>query len=85
MVIKLPTGKITKTLKEVEEFMITPDGVERKLDGVVDKVLDGEFTHGEWNENDSDNFADSDDVHILQKIGIAIKSYEEWKISKSAI
>ena len=38
------------TLKEVEELMISPDGVKRKLNGVVDsvprykgcEVLDGE-------------------------------------------
>ena len=30
--IKGPTGKIAITLKEVEEFMIPPDGVTRKLD-----------------------------------------------------
>ena len=45
--------EIQTTLKEVEELMIPPDGVEQKLDGVVDsvppgkgcKVLDGELTH----------------------------------------
>ena len=53
--------------------MIPPDGVKRKLDGVVDsvpphkdcEVLDGELTH----ETDSENFADSDDAHILLKWG----------------
>ena len=53
--------------------MIPPDGVERKLDGVVDsvppdkgcEVLDGEF-------------ADSDASHILLKWGVVviIKCYE---------
>ena len=53
MVIKRPTGKIATTLKEVEELMIPPDGVKRKLDRVVNsvpldkgcEVLDGELTH----------------------------------------
>ena len=53
MAIKLPTGKIATTLKEVEELMIPPDGVNRKLDAMVDsvppdkgcEVLDGELTH----------------------------------------
>ena len=31
------------------------------------EVLDGELTHKQWNENDSENFADSDDIHILLK------------------
>ena len=37
--------------KKVEELMIQPDGVKRKLDGVVDTwkelcgMLDGELTH----------------------------------------
>ena len=39
LVVKRPTGKIATTLKEVEKFMIPPDGVERKLDGMVDCVL----------------------------------------------
>ena len=51
--------------------MIPPDGVKRKLDGVVERVppdkgcevLDGELTH-EWDEHDSENLADSDDAHI---------------------
>jgi len=33
-VIKLPTGKIATILKEVEELVILPDGVKRKLDTV---------------------------------------------------
>jgi len=45
--------KIAKTLMEVEELMIPPDGVMRKLDGVVEsapsdkgcEVLDGKMTH----------------------------------------
>ena len=44
---------------------------------MVDIVLDGELTHEEWNENDSDKFPESDDAHILQKMGVVIKSYEE--------
>ena len=43
--------------------MIRPDGVKRKLDGVVDSVppdkgcgvLNGELTHEQWDENDSEN------------------------------
>ena len=31
------------------------------------KMLDGELTHEEWDENDSENFADSDDSHIMLK------------------
>ena len=54
MIIKWPTWKVTTALKEVEELMIPPDGVKRKLDGVVDsvppdkdcQVLDGQLTHG---------------------------------------
>ena len=44
--------KIATTLKEIEELMIPPDGIEWKLDGVVDSVppdkgcrlLDGDLT-----------------------------------------
>ena len=60
---------------EVEELMILLDGVEWKLDGVVDsvppekscKVLDEEFTNKQWGENDSENLTGSDDFHILLK------------------
>ena len=77
MVIKQPTGKIATTLKEVEELMIQPDSVKRKLDGVIDsvppdkgcEVLDRELTHEYRDENDSENFADSDDGYILLKWG----------------
>ena len=49
--------------------------IKGKLDGVVNsfppekscEMLDGELTHEEWDENDSENFADSDDSHILLK------------------
>ena len=59
----------------VEELMIPPDDVTRKLDGVVNsvpfdkgcEVLDGELTYEYWNQNDSENFADSYDSYILQK------------------
>ena len=42
------------TLKEVEELMVPPDGVKRKLGGVIDsvppdkgcEVHDGELTYG---------------------------------------
>ena len=30
-------------------------------------MLDGELTHGKWDENDSENFADSVDSQILLK------------------
>ena len=54
-------------------LMIPPDGVGRKLDGMADsvlpdkgcKVLDGDLIHEYWDESDSDNFPDNDDVHIL--------------------
>ena len=53
VIIKLLTGKIATTLKEVEDLMIPPDGAKWTLDGVVDsvspdkgcEVLDGELTH----------------------------------------
>ena len=32
-------------------------------------MLDGEFTQEQWDENDSENFADRDDSHILLKWG----------------
>ena len=55
--------------------LIPPDGVKRKFYGVVDsvppdkidEVLDGELNHEQWDENDSENFTDSDDSHILLK------------------
>ena len=34
----MTTREIVTTLKKVEKFMIPPDGVKRKLDGVVDSV-----------------------------------------------
>ena len=57
------------TLKKLEEVVIPPDGVKRKLDGVVDnippdegyEVLDGELTEEEWDENENKTLADSDD------------------------
>ena len=57
--------------------MIPPDGVKRKLDEVVDsiqpgkgcEVLVGELTHEQRDENDSGNFADSDDTHDLLNWG----------------
>ena len=64
------------------------------LDVVVDsvppdkgcEVLDGEFTHEKWDENNSENSADSPDSHVLLKWGgVITKCYEGWKISKSAI
>jgi len=57
--------------------MIPPEGVKRTLDGLVDsvpldkgwEVFDGKLTHEWWDKNDSKNFADSDDAHILLKLG----------------
>jgi len=57
--------------------MIPPEGVKRLLDGLVDsvppgkccEVLDGKLAHEWWDKNDSENCADSDDAHILLKLG----------------
>ena len=57
------------TLKKLGKLMIPPDGVKRKLDGVVDnvppdegyEVLDGELTEAEWDENENETVVDSDD------------------------
>ena len=57
------------TLKKLEEVMTPPDGVKRKLDGVVDNItpdegyelLDGELTEEEWDENENETVADKDD------------------------
>ena len=57
------------TLKKLAEVMIPPDGVKQELDGVVDnlppdkgyEVLFGELTEEEWNENENETVADSDD------------------------
>ena len=46
-------GNIATTMKEVEELVIPPDCIKRKLGGVVDfvppekgcEVLDGQLTH----------------------------------------
>ena len=61
--------------------MIPPDGAKQKLDGVVDSVppdkgcesLDGELTHEYWDENDSEDFADTTDGHILLKWRVRYK------------
>ena len=34
------------------------------------------LTHEKWDENDSENFADSDDSHILQELGVIIECCE---------
>ena len=60
--------------------MIPSDGVKQKLDGVVDsgppdkgcEVLDGELTHEYWDENDSENFAVNNDIHISLKLGVIL-------------
>ena len=50
-----------KTLKKLEEVMISPDGVKRKLvDEVIPpdegcEVLDGVCTDEEWDDNESEN------------------------------
>ena len=38
-IIKRHTEEIATTMKEIEEVMITTDGVKRKLDGVVDSRM----------------------------------------------
>ena len=38
MGIKLPTGTIATTLKDIEELMTPPNDVKQKLDGVVGSV-----------------------------------------------
>ena len=48
MVIEWPTGKITTTLKEVEEFMIPPDGVKQKLDEGVDSIPSVKGCEVQW-------------------------------------
>ena len=56
------------TLKKLEKVMIPPEGVKRKLDGVDDyvspnegyKVLDGELTEEDWDENENKTVADID-------------------------
>ena len=40
-------------------------------------MLDGELTHEKWDKNDSENFADSDDSHILLTWEFIIKCFEE--------
>ena len=62
------------TLKKLEGVMIPPDGVKRKLDGVVDnvpadegyEVNDGELTEEEWDKNENKTIADSDDEEDIQ-------------------
>ena len=58
------------TLKKFEEVMIPPDGAKRKLlDEVIDgmppdegcEVLDGEYTHDEWDDNENENANESED------------------------
>jgi len=65
------------------------------LDEVVDsvppdkgcEVLAGELTHEKWGENDSENFADSDDAHILLKWGghykmlLGVKNFKKYNVS----
>ena len=70
--------------------MIPPNGAKRKLGGVVNSVppdkscvvLDGELTHEKWDENESENFADSDDGHILLKWGVIINVVRDDKFQK---
>ena len=57
------------TLKKLEEVIVPPDGIKRKLNGKVDnvqpnegyEVLNGELTEEEWDENENKTVADSDD------------------------
>ena len=54
--------------------MIPPDGVKRKLDGVVDnvppdegyEVLDGELTEEEWDENENETGDDEEDITLSE-------------------
>jgi len=70
-------------------MMIPPDGVKRKLNGVVDsvppdkccEVLNGGVNDEEWDKSDNRNVADSDDGHILVKWGVIIKCYVGSKVS----
>lgn len=56
-------------LKQLEDKMIPPDGVKRKLDAVVDSIPpdegeeidDGELTDHEWNDRELLNMASSDE------------------------
>ena len=43
-------------------------------------MLDGELTHEKLDENDSENFADSDDSYILLKWGIIINAVRGIKL-----
>ena len=62
------------TLKKLEEVVIPPDGVKRKLDGVVDnippdegyEVLDGELTEEEWDENENETGDDEEDITLSE-------------------
>ena len=45
-------------------------------------MLDGELTHEKWDENESENFADSDDGHILLKWGVIINVMRGEKFQK---
>ena len=55
--------------------MILLDGVKQELYGMVDcaplenscEVFDGELIHKKWDENDSENFDNNDNTHILLK------------------
>ena len=46
------------------------------------EVLDREVTDKEWDKNERENVADSDDTNILVKWGIIIKCQGGRKISK---
>ena len=64
----------SEKFKNVQMFKnLSTDGELSVVDGVpLDmgcKVLDGELTHDELDENDSEHFTDGDDAHILLKWG----------------
>ena len=44
------------------------------------EVLDEELTHEEWDENDSESFADSDDSHSLLKLGEGVHYDMLWGV-----
>ena len=82
---KLTYQEIPNNPEGSKVLMIAPFGVKQKIGRSgrqcsPDKgceVLGGELTHEYLDENDSENFADSDDAHSLQKWGEVIIEYYE--------
>ena len=79
------------TLKKLEEVIIPPDGVKRKLDGVVDnvppgegyEVLDEELTKEEWDENENETVVDSDDEEDITESENDVSTPEGESIPES--